>query len=484
MSPAPDSLASSRGQAGGAAWGWRTMLAMAAAIVVTRLPLLGGGYGSDDDTWRNIVAALHTRAVGRYIPSRIPGFPVYDGLLAVLAPGGWLVTNLASVLAEVAAALLFARLLQRLQVRNALPAWLALAFSAPLWVEASQTIDYAFGLALFLAAFLALMDRRYARAAILLALAVGTRLSYVWVNVGVAAMLWTRRESLRSIGTYAAVHAAAVIVIFLPFILSPEARDLSHHFTKHAAHHATLRTLLPILRVMGIFLFGKWGVLLLAAAAFTWLFDSVRRARRARTPSRGVARSDPSPGLGERGPAPPSARSLEGRAAAMFAAGSAIGVGGFFLLIPYEGAYILALLPIAIIAADRWLPRRWFMALAATMILQVFVSVSAQERRLVPGALFEERTQRRHDVADTREMMAVNPPHPTIYVVGNFMLHRLLVLDPGLERLDAAWEPFYATGVGLRSRSRAVMFAQVMVPAEREEWERQGWTVEDRPYPD
>src|SRR6266581_3623522 len=101
----------------------RRWIVLVLALLASRLPLIGGGYGSDNDTWRNIVAAIHMHEAMRYVPSRVPGFPVYEGLLALLAPWGWIATNLASVAAEVAVASWFARLLTRLRVANPLWPW-------------------------------------------------------------------------------------------------------------------------------------------------------------------------------------------------------------------------------------------------------------------------------------------------------------------------------------------------------------------------
>src|SRR6266542_3767104 len=90
---------------------WRAALALlfAAVLLLSRYPLLHGGYGSDDDAWRSVVSALHMRESGHYVPSRIPGYPLFEFLLVFLVPFGPFATNLASVLAQLAAADSFRR---------------------------------------------------------------------------------------------------------------------------------------------------------------------------------------------------------------------------------------------------------------------------------------------------------------------------------------------------------------------------------------
>src|SRR5580765_7917805 len=84
--------------------GWAATATFAAAVAVSRVPLVGGGFGSDDDSWRNAVAATRMHALGHYVPSRAPGFPVFETLLSVLVGHGWLVTNGVTALAGVIAA--------------------------------------------------------------------------------------------------------------------------------------------------------------------------------------------------------------------------------------------------------------------------------------------------------------------------------------------------------------------------------------------
>jgi hypothetical protein len=121
-------------------------------------------------------------------------------------------------------------------------------------------------------------------------------------------------------------------------------------------------------------------------------------------------------------------------------------------------------------------------ALTLAVMAESLVTIKLDQRRIVPGELFEECTLRRQDLADTRALLEQRPSRPTVFVVGNFMLHRLLALDPTLERTDAGWSAFHHTGIGLRSRSRRIEFAEDLEPAERAALEREGWAVRRLAY--
>jgi hypothetical protein len=453
---------------GSPAWfaGPGAMTVLALALILSRLPLLGSGYGSDHDSWRNIIAALHMREAGRYVPSRVPGFPVYEGLLTLLAPGGWWATNVAAAMAGFAAAGLFARLLLRTAIRNPLLPWIAFAFGSPLWVRCTQTIDYAFGLSFFLAGCLLLLSKRYALAGVMLALATGCRASYVTVNLGVLALLVARRAPIRAYAVYALGYLPLVALEFLPVMRAPETRELMLHFSKHASEHVTLVTLIPVLRLAVRFLLGKLGTCVVAVGI---LALAVRKLR---------GRTEAGAGL------EPAIRPEVRVPLLAFALGVVVAIGGMYLLIPGEGAYLLPLLPFVLLALAAMLPRRWMIAVTLAMVAECFVSVKVDERRLVRGDLFEEIAFRRQDLSDTRRLLAFHPATPTVFVVGSFMTHRLLVLEPRLERLDAGWSAFHHPGVALRAGDGSRGFAESLELGQVRQLERDGWTVRWRLYDD
>ena len=445
------------------------------AFLASRIPLLGIGYGSDPDAWRNIVAALHVRAAGHYIPSRVPGFPVFELLLAALAPWGWRATNLAAALAQLGALVAFARVLDLRGARDRRAALVALAFGAALWVHATQTMDYAFGLAFFLAAYAALLEQRAAWAGAWLALACGCRPSYALVLPAAVAFLalgaGARTRVRGSLARFLLGFAPLVLALFVPVMIAPEARDLGGHLARHASHHVTPIQLVPVLRGSVVFLIGKWAATLLIGFAIAAL---VRRIRGARPQAAGGEAIGPVP---KTGPAPVDPAGPRDRAATAFEALAALALVGFFLLTPYEQAYLLPVLPLLLILLARRLPPRAMAAFACAMALQSLVSLEFAERRAIPGDLFLERAQRRADLAGSRALLATPVRAPTVIEVGRFGVHRLLALDRELIVTDAGWSPFSAAGVALIARDRPLAFAERLTEAQADSLRRAGWSI-------
>ena len=244
------------------AWAWPSLFL--AVVLLSRLPLLGGGYGSDDDSWRNAVAGVHMRVLGHYVPSRVPGFPVFETLVAALVPWGPAATNGAAIAAGLVAAGLFLGLARRLRLRS--PQWLAVgfAFGGAMWVATSQTMDYAFGIAFLLGAYLALLSRRHWLSGVLLALAAGCRVSNGALFASAVLFLVVRRERPRVWLELAIAFAAVVTLLFLPVALSPSVGDLRPHAAYHVGHaHVTPGNFVKVLRAALIFCLGKTGTIVL-----------------------------------------------------------------------------------------------------------------------------------------------------------------------------------------------------------------------------
>src|SRR5947209_2814131 len=61
-------------------------LLFALAVVPATLPRLLLNYGTDEDAWRSANAAANLAATGVYNPSRLPGNPLFEYVLALVVP--------------------------------------------------------------------------------------------------------------------------------------------------------------------------------------------------------------------------------------------------------------------------------------------------------------------------------------------------------------------------------------------------------------
>jgi hypothetical protein len=150
-------------------------------VLLSRLPLLGHGYGSDPDAWRAISAAQHLTDTGTYLPSRVPGYPLpeyVDAIMLYLGVGSSLGIGLISALLSGASAALFFHLLLPLGRTRAVAGTLAMSFTPVVYIAGLGAMDYMWGLTFFLAATSCMLSRRVWWAAIFLGLAAASRPSY------------------------------------------------------------------------------------------------------------------------------------------------------------------------------------------------------------------------------------------------------------------------------------------------------------------
>jgi hypothetical protein len=156
----------------------RLGLALASlAVLLTRLPWIGSGYGSDPDGYRVVSAARQIARTGQYEASRLPGYPVYEYLTALSVSQAPWVSNLVTALLSVAAFASFALIARELGIRRYLLIALAFAMTPVVYLSSCCTMDYIPAVAGQLAATYAVLRRRPVLAGLLLGLSVGCRIT-------------------------------------------------------------------------------------------------------------------------------------------------------------------------------------------------------------------------------------------------------------------------------------------------------------------
>lgn len=197
------------------------------ALLLTRVPFLGNGYGVDADAWRVVYQAFRMTTESRYFASRLPGYPLFELLNIPLLPLGWVYTNLATAIVSVIAILVFWRILLQINAKLPLLFALGMAFTPVIWVNSVTTMDYVWALACILVSFLTLLRGRIIMAALCLGVAVGFRptsaifllpsLVYLWI----CGETMTRTPSLNNkLPSFVVTFGIAVLIAFSPVLLT------------------------------------------------------------------------------------------------------------------------------------------------------------------------------------------------------------------------------------------------------------------------
>jgi len=347
----------------------RRDLALAAVVLLSRLPFLGRGYGTDNDAWSVIAAARHIAATGEYKVSRFPGFPLHEYGVALLQAGGPWAVNGASAVACALAAVLLARLLRRAGVRDAGAGALAFAFVPAVFVASTAGMDYLWACALVLLACELVLETGGLGAGIVLGLATACRITSIAYLLPAVLLAGAGGPGSRGAGAPPR-RARAALAIAVPAVLvgalaylpvwaryGPEflsyyepaggKRQTVWYFLAGLA--TPFRLPHPPVFVAGIASVGVLGLLGFAALVAVL----IERLARRRAPASAPAAAPP-------------------RMIAACVAAIAIGLT-LFLRLPDDEGYLIPVLPFAFVLLGRGLDPRAFRALCVALMLSPFV---------------------------------------------------------------------------------------------------------------
>ena len=189
--------------------------ALVVVTAVVTLPILWLGYGTDLDIGDVLREADHIRTLD-YEPSRNPGVPVVEAVVAVLDPvGGHVLVNLATALALVATVTGIARLVRAWGHGNGDLVALAFLASPIVVISGTQTADFIWATAFFTWGGVLLVRGRPVPAGLLFALTLGSRSStLLLVTALLVAVGWdgeNRRRAL--VATAVALPGAALLYV-------------------------------------------------------------------------------------------------------------------------------------------------------------------------------------------------------------------------------------------------------------------------------
>ncbi len=215
----------------------RSLLAITAVVT---LPILWMGYGTDIDIGDVLESGARIRQLD-YAPSRNPGVPVFESIVAVLDPiGGHLAINLATAAAAGLAVVGLARLVRAWNHPNGDLVGIAFLASPIVLIAATSTGDFIWA-AMFLVWGALFHLRGHSRAAgVLFALAIGSRLSTLLVvGAFLVADGWepaNRRRCIRALLVAAPLAVLMYVPSWLAFDRSFEFLNYGQGFRGFANH--------------------------------------------------------------------------------------------------------------------------------------------------------------------------------------------------------------------------------------------------------
>jgi len=194
--------------------------ALLAVTAVVTLPILWLGYGTDLDIGDVLEAGAAIRDLD-YAPSRNPGVPVVETIVAALDPvGGHVLVNLATALALAATVIGIARLVRAWGHDNGDLIALAFLASPIVLISGTQTADFVWATAFFTWGALLLVRGHPVPAGVLFALTLGSRSSSLLLVTALLVAIGWDVEQRRRTFVAAAVALPGAVLLYVPVWLS------------------------------------------------------------------------------------------------------------------------------------------------------------------------------------------------------------------------------------------------------------------------
>ena len=190
-------------------------------LLVSRIPFLFYGYGSEEDAWAIPLVAERIGTTGVYEVFRLPGHPFQELFYSMIWNCSPVIFNFVTALLSSAGIVFFAAALKKLHLRNWVFAGAGLAFTPIIYINSCNAMDYTWALAFMLIAFYCVIQQQGLLAGLFIAFAVGCRITSGAVLFPYALLLWHCASPDKRIKSILQITAATFIgslIIYIPVI--------------------------------------------------------------------------------------------------------------------------------------------------------------------------------------------------------------------------------------------------------------------------
>ena len=201
-------------------------------FILSRIPLLNLGFGSDPDAWRIANSAFDLHYFGIYHPSRFPGYPLPEFFNSLIINYGWLATNAATMILSLISVYIFARILKELNIKNKGILVVTYAFLPILWINSAITMDYMWALSFILLTWFFIIRKQYALAGLMMGLAIGSRITSVILILPFIYLISVENKEIKKIIYFFVTTCATALFLFLPLYLRYGLNFVSYYPTQ------------------------------------------------------------------------------------------------------------------------------------------------------------------------------------------------------------------------------------------------------------
>lgn len=201
-------------------------------FILSRIPFLNLGFGADPDAWRIAGSAFDLSYFHIYHPSRFPGYPLPEYFNSLVIHYGWLATNAATMVVSLISVIVFAKILNELNVKNKGLLVITYAFLPILWINSTVTMDYMWALAFILLTWFFILKKQYVIAGLMMGLAVGSRITSAILILPFLYLILVENEEIKKIIYFLTITCASALILFMPLYLQYGLNFISYYPTQ------------------------------------------------------------------------------------------------------------------------------------------------------------------------------------------------------------------------------------------------------------
>ncbi len=373
-------------------------------VLVTRIPWLSAGYGSDDDSYRVIDSAAHIAQTLEYKASRLPGYPAYEYLLAfTAAKSSPLISNFLTALASSIAALFFALILRSFNVRQYALLSFSFAMTPVVYINSTCTMDYMFAACLILGSTYFVLIHRNMLAGLFLGLAIGFRITSGAMLLPFIILILMEGYSLKSIKRISSLTLITLLVggiCFLPVIKSYGMGFFTFYEFELRYHIIVYWLYKGIIEVWGII--GTIGIICVVFFGLFSLSDIKQRFKQANV-----------------------------RRCLIFALVASLIYIFAFLRLPHQAGYLITVVPFIILSIALLFPQKIIKCFGVLLILSSFFIYVGEHELKLSGPILQDHLNRKKNIE-----MIVNTasaiPENSVLVVHERLLRFIYTVEGNL----------------------------------------------------
>lgn len=208
------------------------ILILILSFIISRIPFLNLGFGTDPDAWRIAISAFNLNYFHIYTTSRFPGYPVPEYFNSLIINYGWLATNTATMVISLISVIVFAKILKELKIKNKGLLVITYAFLPIVWINSINTMDYMWAMSFIMLTWFFIIKKQYAFAGLMMGLAVGSRItSGILILPFIYLILIENEKKTKEIAYFICSIIISVIILFLPLFIQYGAGFLSYYPT-------------------------------------------------------------------------------------------------------------------------------------------------------------------------------------------------------------------------------------------------------------